>query len=49
MNTTKTMETPLWSPLADALAASNMHAFMALGNARHGLPLAGHDPLHAAS
>ncbi|MEQ8377907.1 acetoacetate--CoA ligase [Parvibaculum sp.] len=49
MNTTKTMETPLWSPLADAVAASNMSAFMGLVNERHGLALAGYDALHAWS
>ncbi|MEQ9152771.1 MAG: acetoacetate--CoA ligase, partial [Parvibaculum sp.] len=49
MNTTKTTETPLWSPSVDAVAASNMVAFMGLVNERHGLALAGYDALHAWS
>ncbi|MEP0709130.1 MAG: acetoacetate--CoA ligase [Parvibaculum sp.] len=49
MNTTKTLETPLWSPPADAVAASNMSAFMGLVNERHGLALGDYDALHAWS
>jgi acetoacetyl-CoA synthetase len=49
MNTTKTTETPLWAPSAEAVAASNMTAFMDLVNDRHGLSLSGYDALHAWS
>jgi len=41
--------TPLWSPSADAVAASNMVAFMSLVNERHGVSLGGYDELHAWS
>ncbi len=41
--------TPLWTPSADAIAASNMMAFMTLVNARHGVSLGGYDELHAWS
>ncbi|MDP1626597.1 acetoacetate--CoA ligase [Parvibaculum sp.] len=40
---------PLWEPSAAAVAASNMTAFMALVNERHGLRLTGYAELHAWS
>ena len=36
-------DTPLWMPSAEAVAASNMMAFMGLVNERHGLSLGGYD------
>ncbi|MAU61928.1 MAG: acetoacetate--CoA ligase [Parvibaculum sp.] len=42
-------DTPLWMPSAEAVAASNMMAFMGLVNERHGLSLGGYDALHAWS
>tara|TARA_R110002110_G_scaffold86743_2_gene226293 strand:+ start:680 stop:2674 length:1995 start_codon:yes stop_codon:yes gene_type:complete len=41
--------TPLWEPSLASIAASNMSAFMALANERHGLALSAYEELHAWS
>ncbi|MBI1260733.1 MAG: acetoacetate--CoA ligase [Rhizobiales bacterium] len=40
---------PLWSPSPEAIASSNMTAFMAFLSARHGLEFASYEGLHAWS
>ena len=42
-------ETPLWMPAPERVAASQVMAFMAEANRRHGLTLASYRELHAWS
>src|SRR5215471_19062858 len=42
-------DTPLWTPSAERIAASNLTAFIELVNGRHGLSLRDYPGLHAWS